>query len=47
MSGRFLGLVASISLTSALRFLEYWLDTEGNLPLMILPAKPFRLLVGQ
>lgn len=43
VSGRFLGLVASISFTSALRFLEYWLDTEGNFPLMILPARPLRL----
>lgn len=44
MSGLFLGLVASMSFTSARRFLEYWLDTLGNLPLMILPARPFRLL---
>ena len=43
MSGLFLGLVASMSFTSARRFLEYWLDTLGNLPLMILPARPFRL----
>ncbi len=43
MSGLFLGLVASMSFTRARRFLEYWLDTLGNFPLMIFPARPFKL----
>lgn len=43
MSGLFFGLVASMSFTRARRFLEYWLDTLGNFPLMIFPARPFRL----